>query len=213
MWWYNNQMELLGKLFDSVARVKIIRLFLFNPETVFETVDVRTRSQVPSAVASSELNRLKSIGLIKQRVATKTIEQKKNGKIVIKKKRFKGWILDEQFEYLEALRNLLTSSKSFKRDTIVQRFSRVGKVKLLVISGIFIQAEDSRVDLLLVGDSLKKNMVNHALKILESEIGKDLRYTVLGTKDFVYRLGVYDKFVRDVFDYPHEKLVDKIGLK
>ena len=143
----------------------------------------------------------------------KEVEQKKRRKVVTKKKRIRGWTLNEQFPYLEALKNLLLSSKPFKRDIITRRFHNAGRVKLLILSGIFIQNDQSRIDVLIVGDYLKKRVITNALKTIESEIGKELRYTILGTDDFLYRLGIYDKFIRDILDFPHEKLIDRIGLK
>ena len=205
--------DVLGKLFGSPARVKIMRLFLFNPQTVFETADIRQKSHVSSKTVGSELVRLRSIGLIKKKNGTKELTRKKGKKTAIKKKQISGWTLNAHFLYLHTLQNLLMSSKSFRRDVITKRFGVVGRIKLLIISGIFIQNEDSRVDVLLVGDYLRKHLITKVLRVLESEIGKELRCAILETKDFTYRLGVYDKFVRDVIDYPHEKLIDKIGLR
>jgi hypothetical protein len=47
---------------------------------------------------------------------------------------------------------------------------------------------------------------------MEADIGKELSYAVCDTADFVYRLNAYDKFIRDVLDYPHETIVDKLGV-
>ena len=82
-----------------------------------------------------------------------------------------------------------------------------------MISGVFLRSDFSRVDILLVGDHLRHAVITQALKSIESSLGKDVRYAVFETKDFLYRLSVYDKFVRDILDYPHEKLVDRFGLR
>ena len=47
---------------------------------------------------------------------------------------------------------------------------------------------------------------------LEAELGREIRYASFATEDFRYRTGVYDRLLRDVFDYPHRLLIDKIGL-
>jgi len=83
-------------------------------------------------------------------------------------------------------------------------FKKVGRVKFLAVSGIFIKNKDSRVDLLIVGDKLKKNKIEEGVKKLEAEIGMELVYAVFETKEFVYRLSMYDKLVRDILDFPHE---------
>ena len=48
---------------------------------------------------------------------------------------------------------------------------------------------------------------------MESEIGKELRYAFFDTQEFKYRMSIYDKLVRDILDYPHTVLVDKMGIK
>jgi hypothetical protein len=47
---------------------------------------------------------------------------------------------------------------------------------------------------------------------MESEIGKELRFSSLNTEDFKYRHGVCDRLIRDVLDYQHEVVVDRIGI-
>jgi len=47
---------------------------------------------------------------------------------------------------------------------------------------------------------------------LEAEIGKELVYAVFSSKDFSYRLGMYDRFVHDILDYPHEKILNRTDI-
>ena len=55
--------------------------------------------------------------------------------------------------------------KFLKRGEIIKRFRRVGNLKLLVIAGVFIKDENSRADILIVGDHLKRNVIERSLKI------------------------------------------------
>jgi hypothetical protein len=70
-----------------------------------------------------------------------------------------------------------------------------------------------RADLLIVGNNLKRNVIDRVIKNLEAEIGRELAYAVMETGDFNYRLAACDKFIRDVLDYPHSVIIDKIGLR
>jgi spore coat polysaccharide biosynthesis predicted glycosyltransferase SpsG len=90
---------------------------------------------------------------------------------------------------------------------------RIGKLKLLAVSGIFIQNDDSRIDMLIVADDVKDRSLKNLVSTLESEVGKELRYAILGSQDFKYRLGIHDRLVRDVFDYPHQVVVDRLGFE
>ena len=83
---------------------------------------------------------------------------------------------------------------------------------MLVISGAFVQRLDGPADLLIVGDDLKRNLIDQAIKNLEAETGRELVYAVFDTSDFMYRYHSSDRFIRDLFEFEHERLVDKIVI-
>ena len=58
-----------------------------------------------------------------------------------------------------------------------------------------------------------RRSVGSAVHMIEAEIGRELRYAAFTTEEFRYRVGVYDRLIRDAFDYPHRTILDKIGLK
>ena len=206
-------MDILGKLFGNPARVKIMRLFLLNPLTPFDIVEVSEKSKTKRELARKEAALLELVGLVKKKTFFKEISTKKHSKKV-KKQRVSGWVLDESFPLLFPLKNVLMSGNPLnRREELVNRFKNCGRLKLLVVSGIFVQESDSRVDILVVGDGLEKRAIESALRGLEAEMGKELTYAFLETPEFTYRMGIYDKFIRDIFDYPHEKVMDKLGLQ
>ena len=204
-------MDIFSILFGSQARVKIMRLFLLNSESIFENADIVKRSKVKVSVVRKETMLLEKAGLIRKTSFFKEIPPKtKSGKS--KKKRVPGWRLDNSFELLRPLRNFLINTEPMRKAEIANKFKNVGKVKLLVVSGIFIQNEDSRVDLLIVGDQIKKAAIENALHSVESEVGREVSYAYFDTQEFLYRVGICDKFVRDVLDYSHEKIIDKLDF-
>jgi hypothetical protein len=205
-------MEILGKLFGSEEKVRIMRLFLFNPEHVYTVEDIVARSQISKRIAEKEIAVLKKIGLIKKRVALRSFEKKKGKEIKITRKKVGGFALDNGFPYLSVLQNLLIKTSIPKDNDLVHKLESVGRLKAVVISGVFTQDSESRVDLLLVGDNLKRAPLMNVVKAIESEIGKELRYAAFETPEFQYRLGMYDKLIWDILDFPHKKILDKIGL-
>ncbi|OGZ43190.1 MAG: hypothetical protein A2719_00625 [Candidatus Ryanbacteria bacterium RIFCSPHIGHO2_01_FULL_45_22] len=204
-------MGILEKLFGSHAFVKMLKLFYLNPEQVFPSQEVARRTHTKQDVTRRELRLLLSIGLIRK--ATQTVEEepiepnKKSKKITIS-----GYMLDASFQLLHELRDLILTVAPLSKQELANRLRHVGRVKLAVLSGIFLKRNDSRIDMLIVGDNLKKGQLDLTLRSIESEVGKELSYAILETSDFKYRMGMNDKFVRDVFDYPHEVIIDKIGL-
>lgn len=206
-------MEILGKLFGSQEKVKIMRLFLFNPEQGFDISDISKKTKSDQKEVRKEVLELEKIGLIKKRIFFKDINKENNEKTETLKKKTNGWILNRIFPYLTELQGLLINAQLIRHGEILNRLSNVGKLKAVIVAGVFIQDWDSRVDLLIVGDGLKKNSVDNAIKTIESEIGREINYAAFETSDFLYRFGVCDKLIRDILDYSHEKILDKIGIR
>ncbi len=204
-------MDILGKLFGSHARVKIMRLFLLNSEYAFENIDIAKKSKVPAVTTRKELLMLSKVGFLKKQSFFKEVPSRAKNKKPTKK-RVSGWQLDKTFPLLQPVKELLINTEPLGSKDITDRLHRCGNMKLVIISGAFIQNPDSRVDMLIVGDKLKKGAISNVLGVIESEVGKELSYTSLDTQEFKYRLSVYDKFIRDILDYPHIKIVNKIGV-
>jgi len=180
-------MEILEKILGNSARVKIMRLFLLNRSKSFTNKDIVKRSRVNAGAVRRELRLLSSVGFVKKRDI--------------------NWFFNSSFKYGEEFEDLLVRSDSLNKETILNNFKKVGRVKLVIASGLFIKNQDSRVDLLIVGDKMKRGKIEEGVRKLEAEIGAELVYAVFETEEFLYRLNMYDKLVRDILDYPHEVLL------
>lgn len=206
---FNNQycasMDVLEAIFGNEAKVKILRLFLFNAETPFFLSEVATRTKTGPGMARSELSILLKAGLLKKRLTTKEVGGKKLHGL--------SYAMNTKFIYIEQLKNLLITASVAADSTLLKRFGGVGKLKALVATGIFMQAWDSRVDLLLVGDELDLKKIEQVIKAIEAEIGKEISYSAFETQDFEYRLGIHDRLVRDILDYPHVTLLDRLNIE
>lgn len=201
-------METLEKLFGSLAKVKVMKLFIFNADKMLDKNDISQRTKVSKDGLRGELINLERMGLIKPKSFFKEYKAR-NGEA--KKKRVDGWVLNDAFPYFYPLQKLLLHTAPITSTEIASRFSRAGKIKLIVTAGVFIQNPDSRADILIVGDRLNTKLIEKIIKNMESEIGRELRYAVFETPDYKYRVSVYDKLVRDILDFPHEKVLDRLG--
>lgn len=205
-------MDILEKLFGGTAKVKIINLYLFNPEAAFDSSEVAERAKVSKSVARREIANLVKINFLRPKSYTKTVRRQKNRTLGNFRKRTNGWTLDQKFPYIEAIKSFLDNINPFKHKDIVNKISKAGKIQLLIIAGIFIKDPDSRADLLVVGDNLKLGQLDNIIKTIESEIGKEIHYAVFETSEFNYRHSMFDKLVRDILDFPHEKIINKLNL-
>jgi len=50
------------------------------------------------------------------------------------------------------------------------------------------------------------------VRTLEPKFGREIRYTILSTPEFRYRLTVQDRLLRDVLDFPHRILINRAGI-
>jgi len=210
-------MDILGKLFGSILRVKLLRTFLFNPTTAYDAETLTKRTQSKLVDVKKELNLLIKISFVKEKVYVKEFEKKvKKGKKVVTeyaKKKVVGFAMNTAFEYGETLKKVLLDFQFLDRNAIVDRFKKAGRVKFFAVSGVFLNSAESRVDILIVGDSLNRSFVEGEVRKLEAEIGKDLVYALFETQDFLYRVQMYDKFVRDILDFQHERLIEKMTVR
>lgn len=185
-------MEVLSKLFGSTDKVKVMRLFLFNSGLGLSATEVRTRTKLAAAKVRRETALLQSIKFLKKR-----------GQI---------YSLNLEFPFLKELKDILSLEVHDRHNELVRQLRRGGSVKLVIISGLFIQEPEARVDLVVVGDHLKRGMLEQVIKRLEAEIGKELNYTIMDSIDFLYRYNSGDRFIRDVLDFRHEIVFDKLGF-
>ncbi|HRH55983.1 MAG TPA: hypothetical protein PK609_03940 [Candidatus Paceibacterota bacterium] len=189
-------MDSLAKLFGSPARIKLLRLFFFNDDTAFLSADAAFRARLTKDAARKEIAALTAAG-------------------VIRKKAGKGpvcYVADRRFPHFDALKVFLRTTTDISDANIVAALKKAGTVRLVVLSGLFTGALESKVDLLIVGDRVDEKPLASAIRMLEAELGRELRYACFSSDQFKYRLGVYDRLLRDVFDYPNRVALDRLGL-
>jgi len=189
-------MERLSKLFGSPARLKVLRLFVFNQDTLFPLANIAERTKLSKDVVRHEVADLIAAGLL--------VKKSSRGAV--------GYKVNARFEHLTALNAFIRETTSVRPQKMVAALKRAGTLRLVALSGHFTSVLETQVDLLVVGDNLEERVLTHVVSSLEAELGREIRYASFATEDFRYRLGVYDRLLRDVFDYPHRLLIDKIGL-
>ncbi len=203
-------MDILGNLFSSDPLVKIMRLFLMNQEENFTVSEIAHRTLSKESSVKRELEILDQIGLTRPKMVVRESAGKDGGNT--RKQKVTAWEIDKSFHYLEPLYSLLIEYDTLRQNDVVARFRPAGKIKLLVVAGVFIKDPESRADLLVVGDNLNRKKIDAAVKFFESQLGKELQYAIFDTEEFVYRRDMYDKLLCDIFDGSHEVLLSSSGL-
>ena len=123
--------------------------------------------------------------------------------------------LNRDFEFIQELRDLILKSSPTEKEEITGRLLKLGRIKLAVIAGVFLNKENlngTATDLFIVSDDIDKKKLNSFLRYLEAETGGEVRFVVMEKDEFMYRLSMFDRFVRVLLEGPHEKLINKLGL-
>ncbi len=212
---------ILERLFESPQKVRILRLFMQNPDMRFSVAEASQRSATASRTVRAEIKKLVSIGLVTERMAlvnnggvngdeVEGLVTHRNKKQRTPKGPF--YAVNKSFPLLVELHALVTKSFLPSRKRLRREVQKIGKIKLAVLSGLFIDRDKSRTDMFLVGDNIEKRRLHNFFSRIESELGRSVKYTTMDTTEFKYRMDMYDRFIRDVLEYPHEKLINKLNV-
>ncbi len=186
----------LDAIFDSQIKARILKLFLYSPDKNFDLGTIKNTLNINSALIRKQFKSLTAVKFI--------IAKNINGKRFFK--------VNKDFDFYNELKELIAKASPASKEKMLERLRGLGKIKLALISGVFINSDISRADLLVVGDGIKQSKFNNFLKNLEAEVGKEINYALMTTKEFQYRYDMYDRFIRDLLEFKHEKLINKLKI-
>ncbi len=213
-------MEPLAKLFGSQLRVKIMRLFLFQEGEGYTVNEIVARTQSKLDLVKKELKILETAGFVIYKEFGDGFEEVLPEEIIAKNARKKvrasarllGYAINPDSPLIRGLRELLIDSNLMSIKDLQKHFSGFSYIKLLLLSGVFLKLENTKADLLLVGEKIDTKILAQTIKLIESEIGKEIRYSVFTPEEFLYRISMYDKYVLEILSAPHERIIEKMQI-
>lgn len=186
----------LEDLLGSPTKIKLIKFFLQNG-------DKRATHSEIAMFLKENPSRVKSAlrALVK-------------GRLVFTKKQKTGtvYFANKNFYLFRELSALIVKSNPASFEFLKKSLRGMKGIKLAAACGIFLGEDGARADLLVVGDRLNKSLLKKLEERVEASMGREIRLAVFDTNEFEYRMNMYDKFVRDILEYRHEKLVNKLHL-
>lgn len=204
--------QILEQLFDSSVKAKLLKLFLRNSDRGFQVKEAAQRTQSETRKVKKQIEGLAEIGFLKIKKVTQAAAKKSKGKNREQKDVLKPGIyysVNRHFDFYTELANLVLKSVPTSKERILNNLKKLGRIKLAVIAGVFLNTDNSRTDMLIIGEINRKKLENFLTK-LEAEVGREINYSVMSLKEFEYRYHMFDRFLRDIFEKPHEKLICKI---
>ena len=190
---------MIDALFGSKTRVKLLHLFLNNPNRAFYVREITRKIDEQINSVRRELANMLSIGIIKS--------DQSNNRLYYE--------INQEYAYYEPLRQIfaatgLQSEVAGEVETTndwSKRLKAVGDVRVAIFSGSLVRGSTSDVDVLLAG-SINKTQAKKFIKEIEEEERRTLNYTVMSYEDFYYRLSIKDRFVTTIIGGKHTVLAD-----
>ena len=163
---------------------------MLNPDEQFFIREMTRKLDEQINSIRRELDNLKRAGLLKSRLQN----------------RKKYYFVNKGFIIYPDLRNIIMKAMN-NEDDVARRINKMGRIDLVILSGILVGETQSAVDLLIVGEVDKEKLKKYLLTDLKSK--KDLKYTTISKKDF---LNVSSHF-RGNFDTARNQGPDSLHLK
>lgn len=194
------------QLFGSKTRVRLLYLFLDDPERAFYVRELTRRIDAQLNSVRRELQNLVELGIVLE-VEGKILARENEGKKPEKKKYYKANV---RCTFFPELRSIMKKSMVLMNRSFVQEVSDIGEVSLLFLTGKFIDNDRVPSDLLIVGE-LDLDKLQQAIKNFESQIGREINYTYMPKDEFLYRQEVKDRFLNSLLSAEKVMLINVIA--
>jgi hypothetical protein len=185
---------MLKRLFTSTTRVKLLTIFLLNPEQEFFIRELTRELNEQINSIRRELDNLRRLGLLRAR----------------EKNRKKYYTVNKNFLLFNELKAIVVKGISNK-DEITKRIAALGAVDVLIFSGIFVN-RDSLIDLLIVGEIDKEKLEDYLNNELDTS--RPIKFSIMTRDDYLYRRKCYDKFLMELLQSPENLItINNLGEK
>jgi len=190
-------MSTLEIFFGSKFFVRILKLFIQNPESVFTQAEIGEKIKGRTDVIFQSLRRLSRVKFIISKNA----------------KGAKKYQLNPRFLYLPEIKKLVLKEVPMADNAVSSALKRISEIRFAAVGGVLIGNQKGSVDLLAVSDKLNKSRFKKIVENLEAEIGQEVNFTLMDSKEFLYRFDLYDKFIMAMLEEPNMVIVNKMRLE
>ena len=186
---------MIDSLFGSKTRVKLLHLFLNNPEKSFYVREITRMIDEQINSVRRELANMVSVGIVQQDAIDNKLY----------------YSVNEDYPYIKPLAAIFSDKNTEGAAGGVSWKDSLGRMRglrLAIISGKLVVGSSSSVDLLLVGDDMSAVTIKNLVKKIEKDRKIEINYAVISYDDFYYRMSVKDRFIMDIIRNKHSVLVD-----
>jgi len=183
---------MLIDLLISKVRVKILELFLGNPEESYHVRDIVRRVDEEINAVRRELARLEKINLLAS-------EWRANRRFYSVKK---------DFIFFPELLSVINKSVGLG-GALIKNKAKLGKIKYAMLSGAFVRGKpynQNEVDLFIVGTIVMPEL-NVLVREEEARRAREINFTPMTEEEFNFRKNRRDPFIMGVLSKPRVMLI------
>lgn len=195
---------MLEHIFGSRTRLKLLQLFLANPEKPFYVREIARIVGVQMNAVRREIANLERIGLLAP-VSPKAPYPEGGERCKYYRLQSDSLIYPEFKELLNKVQILE------EREFVEQLKKRAGKINFMILTGYFTGEKNTESDILIVGD-VKPAVLAKLVHDFEKNINRELRYTIMTEHEFTERREIGDKFLYGLLEAKHVTAVDEYRL-
>ena len=209
---------MLEKLFGSVSRVKLLKIFLLNPDKKYYIRQLARDLKLQVNSVRRELSNLEEFGLLSSldnnsinlsdlSNIRRAPEANKDKNSNPQEKKY--YQVNKNFVLCFELRALIVKAQILAGKSFLSDLKKVCDPRFVLLSGIFVNNDHSPIDILIVAD-VDKELLLKIISDLESEVGREINFTLMNEAEFRYRQEIADVFLHGVLNSRRIILVDKI---
>lgn len=196
----------IEQLFGSKTRVRLLALFLEDPDRAFYVRELTRRIDAQLNSVRRELKNLVDMEIILE-VEGKILKEEAEKQKVEKKKYYRA---NTKFIFFDELRSIMKKSSVLMHKSVVRELANKGTIDLLFMTGKFVDDSQVPTDLLVVG-AIDVKVLQTAIHEFEQKIGWEINYTYMPKEEFIYRREVKDRFLASIMNAQKLMLIDKVG--
>ncbi len=190
---------MLEQLFGSQTRVRLLQIFLSNPEEKYFVRELTRNLNSQINAIRRELENLEDLGAI--RIVEEVGEHKSQNK--------KFYQSNLDFILYHELKSIFQKAQFLLEKKFAKAVKKIGKVHFLALTGTFVGKKDVPIDIIAVGSMSKKKFAK-LIKEFQKNLKRELNYTLLDKEEFDYRRSVADRFLYNILDSDKIVLIDEI---
>ncbi|MBI5621271.1 hypothetical protein HY933_00180 [Candidatus Falkowbacteria bacterium] len=199
---------MLEHLFGSQARVKLLRIFLNHAENAYYVRELTRLTKLQINAVRRELVNLEQLDIIAGVNGPGDATTPKRSRARRQEKRY--YQANVNHVLFPELRSLMLKAQLLLEYDLAKKIGKMGSVKYLALTGIFVGFIGAPTDLFVVG-SVRKERLSRLIRRFEQELNYEINFTLMSLSEYKYRKDITDRFLYSILENKKIVVIDQLN--